>query len=227
MYKIPITITDENIKFFEKQNTFLINMGQQFIIDCCKTFFYNTKNTENYETTLVELFSDKRNISAFYKRTILSFKELYSLSSDLYQFKNNFFEIKQKNIDKLKSDKKGKNLILEKIDIFRKHDNLILNFVFKTQFNIGNIFYNKLFDIEIIIGVFKNNQFNIDKTSILNFKNNLTIENLREQIKILNELKNEQIKFEKFIHEKSNSLNILNKNIFNELKHESESTLYF
>lgn len=214
-----------NIKKLEKINYYLIDLSKNFIIDCCKTILHNIKNTEDYETNIFELYGDKRNITNYYKRTIDSFKELYLLNNDLYLFKNDFFKIKEKQI--VNKNKKGQNLILTDISVLRNYDDLLVNFEFKLQFNIGTHFYTEQVTISLSVGKFLNNKFMLDKVDVINFRDDYNKINIDEQVKILTDLSKKQKEFNESVKESHKILAQKHKNVFEQMGERTNKILKF
>ena len=86
-------ININNLNIFKKTNKLIINEIIPFINDYLKiTISITNDKLKKDEINLFMFNDDIRNFNTFVKTLFNSFKEQYFLNSDIYNFKNDFFD---------------------------------------------------------------------------------------------------------------------------------------
>lgn len=211
-------ININNFNIFKKTNKLIINEIMPFINDYLKiTISITNDKLKKDEINLFMFNDDIRNFNTFVKTLFNSFKEQYFLNSDIYNFKNDFFEekIKLKKIDK---NKKPKNVVLEKIDIYRKHDYYYIQFNFTLKY-LNNSILNEfpiIFNIKFL--EIKNNELILIDNIINNINEKYNFKNYEKSIELYENLIDIQNKFISEFSTVFNDLKFFNKNINNKEK---------
>ena len=208
-------ININNFNIFKKTNKLIINEIIPFINDYLKiTISITNDKLKKDEINLFMFNDDIRNFNTFVKTLFNSFKEQYFLNSDIYNFKNDFFEEKIK-LKKIEKNKKPKNVVLEKIDIYRKHNFYYIQFNFTLKY-LNNSILNEfpiIFNIKFL--EIKNNELLIIDNIINNINEKYNFKNYEKSIELYQNLIDIQNKFISEFSTIFNDLKTLNKNTNN------------
>lgn len=208
-------ININNFNIFKKTNKLIINEIIPFINDYLKiTISITNDKLKKDEINLFMFNDDIRNFNTFVKTLFNSFKEQYFLNSDIYNFKNDFFEEKIK-LKKIEKNKKPKNVVLEKIDIYRKHSFYYIQFNFTLKY-LNNSILNEfpiIFNIKFL--EIKNNELLIIDNIINNINEKYNFKNYEKSIELYQNLIDIQNKFISEFSTIFNDLKTLNKNTNN------------
>ena len=208
-------ININNFNIFKKTNKLIINEIIPFINDYLKiTLSITNDKLKKDEINLLIFNDDIRNFNTFVKILFNSFKEQYFLNSDIYNFKNDFFEEKI-NLKKIEKNKKPKNIILEKINIYRKHNFYYIQFNFSLKYLHNSILkeFPIIFNIKFL--EIKNDKLIIIDNVINSINEKYNIENYEKSIKLYQNLIDIQNKFINEFSEIFNNLEKISNNILN------------
>lgn len=202
-----------NFNIFKKTNKIIINEIIPFINDYLKiTLSITNDKLKKDEINLFMFNDDNRNFNTFIKILFNSYKEQYFLNSDIYNFKNNFFD-ESKKLKKIEKNKKPKNVVLEKIDVFRKHNFYYLQFNFNLRFLDNSIIKDFPINFNIKFMEIENNNLKIIENIIQNLNEKYNIKNYEKTLSIYQKLIDIQNKFIVEFNENYNELEKYENNI--------------
>lgn len=177
-------INESNFLIYKRKTKIIINEIIPFITDFMKIGYYISKQKiVDNDYDLPTFDGDNKIFTTFSKSIINSFKDQYSLNSDIYNFKNEFFD--ESKIKNIKINKYPKNVILKNIVVVRKHNQFYIDFYFAVRILINK----QLTEEDVVFScnfgtINKNNGFQVKSDYLNIIKENYTIEKYDESVKI-------------------------------------------